>query len=164
MEKERPIMLLRLKRSNIGFHLIKIAALVAIVALAGVAVPAQRPHGAPMGTLRIGWTSPTSLDPAKYNDALDISIGVAVYDYLITLDQKSNLVPGLAKEWKASADNKEYTLTLQSGVKFHDGSDFSSADVKFTFERLQKKDISNVSELFGGIASIETPDKMTVKF
>src|SRR5207248_2608812 len=45
-----------------------------------------------------------------------------------------------------------------------DGSDFTSADVKFTFERLQKKESSNVSELFSGITSIDTPDKMTVKF
>src|SRR5438034_5623914 len=133
-------MLRRLKRANMT--LVKLIVLVAILAMVGVAVPARHAQAAPTGTLRVGWTSPTSLDPAKFNDAPDISIGVAVYDYLITLDTKSNLVPGLAKEWKASDDKKEFTLTLQSGVKFHDGSDFSSADVKFTFERLQKKDIS----------------------
>src|SRR5260221_11975440 len=152
-------MLHRLRRSRTSLVLI-----LALVALVLPSVSTQRVQAAPTGTLRVGWTSPSSLEPAKYNDAPDISIGVAVYDYLITLDQKSNLVPSLAKEWKASADNKEYTLTLQSGVKFHDGSAFSSADVKFTFERLQKKEVSNVAALFSGISKIEAVDPTTVKF
>src|SRR5262249_12327080 len=117
------------------------------------------------GTLRVGWTPPVSLDPALFNDAPDISIGVAVYDYLFTLDQKSNLNPGLAKSSQVSADGKTFTLTLQSGVKFHDGSDFGAADVKFTFERIMDKKLgSPAAGLFAGVASIDVVDPTTVKF
>jgi len=149
----------RLKRAGASLLLVAVAA-----ALALPLTPVRQAQAAPTGTLRVGWTSPTSLDPAKYNDAPDISIGVAIYDYLVTLDTKSQIHPSLAKEWKVSDDKKTYTLTLQSGVKFHDGSDFSSKDVKFTFERLQKKESSNVADLFGSIASIEAKDPTTVVF
>src|SRR5262245_44022991 len=102
-------------------------------------------------TLRVGWTAPTKLDPALFADAPDISIGVAVYDYLFTLDQKSNLVKSLATDYKISDDGKTYTISLQKGVKFHDGSDFTADDVKFTFERLQDPALkSGGASLFSG--------------
>ncbi len=148
----------RLKLSRLVLALV-----IAVVALG--AMPASRAHAAPTGTLRVGWTAPTNLDPALFADAPDISIGVAIYDKLITLDQKSSLVPALAKSWTVSADGKEYTLKLQSGVKFHDGSDFSSEDVKFTFERIVDPKLkSGAAGLFSGISKIEAVDPTTVKF
>ncbi|HVO41289.1 MAG TPA: ABC transporter substrate-binding protein, partial [Aggregatilineales bacterium] len=117
------------------------------------------------GTLRVGWTPPVSLDPALYNDAPDISLGVAVYDYLFTLDQKSNLVPGLATSSKVNSDGTVFTLALQSGVKFHDGSAFTADDVKFTFQRLMDPAIkSPAAGLFSGVDKIDVVDPLTIAF
>src|SRR5450432_2974612 len=109
----------------------------------------------PTGTLRVGWTSPTSSDPAKFADAPDESIGSAVYNRLMTLDPKSQLVPSLAKSWTVSPDGKVFTFTLQSGVKFHDGSPFTADDVKFTIQRLQDKaTASPAAALFTSLSAI----------
>lgn len=48
---------------------------------------------------------------------------------------KPELEPLLATEWKASPDNKVFTLKLRQGVKFHDGTPFTSAAVKASFDR-----------------------------
>jgi peptide/nickel transport system substrate-binding protein len=121
-----------------------------------------RAQAARAGTLRVGWTPPTSLDPARYNDAPDISIGKAVYDYLINVNQGYQLIPGLAKSWVISEDGLEYTFTLQEGVTFRDGSEFSAEDVKFTYERL--KTDSNASSLYEDVQSIDVVDPLTIKF
>ncbi len=48
---------------------------------------------------------------------------------------KPELEPLLATEWKASPDNKVFDLKLREGVKFHDGTPFTSAAVKASFDR-----------------------------
>ncbi len=73
----------------------------------------------------------------------------------------------LAKSWEMSKDGLTYTFKLHEGVKFHDGSDFSSEDVKASYERIVNPPEGVVSArkaLHTDIASIETPDKSTVIF
>ncbi|MGV0743052.1 ABC transporter substrate-binding protein [Mycolicibacterium sp. XJ870] len=48
---------------------------------------------------------------------------------------KAELEPLLATEWTASPDNKVYTFKLREGVKFHDGTPFTAAAVKASFDR-----------------------------
>jgi peptide/nickel transport system substrate-binding protein len=48
---------------------------------------------------------------------------------------KPELEPLLATEWTASPDNKVFTFTLRQGVTFHDGTPFTSAAVKASFDR-----------------------------
>ncbi len=73
----------------------------------------------------------------------------------------------LAESWSASADNLTYTFKLRSGVKFHDGSAFSSEDVKASYERIVNPPPGVVSARkasYDDIASIDTPDAQTVVF
>lgn len=46
--------------------------------------------------------------------------------------------PWLAEKWEISPDAKVFTFYLKKGVKWHDGTPFTSADVKFTFEMAKK--------------------------
>ncbi len=103
-----------------------------------------------------------SLDPSRaYCDTCQIYM-TAVYETLIGLDKDNKtLVPRLATEWTGNAEQTEFTFTLDPDAKFADGSPVTSADVKFSWERLAGLQDSS-SYLAGSIASIETPDAATV--
>jgi peptide/nickel transport system substrate-binding protein len=73
----------------------------------------------------------------------------------------------LAESWTVSKDGLAYTFKLRKGVKFHDGSTFSSEDIKATYERLRNPPAGVLSirqASYADIASIETPDPLTVVF
>ncbi len=70
-------------------------------------------------------------------------------------------IPWLAKSYAWSNGNKTLTLTLQSGVKWSDGKPFTSADVAFTFNLLQKFPAANTGSV-PTATSITTPDATTV--
>lgn len=82
-------------------------------------------------------------------------------------DDFSKIVGDLAESWAVSPDRLTYSFKLRPGVKFHDGSDLSSADVKATFERLRNPPPGITSARrgqFTGIESIETPSGSTIVF
>jgi peptide/nickel transport system substrate-binding protein len=59
-----------------------------------------------------------------------------MFNSLVKKDQNFDYVGELAKEITASEDGKTITFRLQDSVKFHNGKDFTSADVKYTFDQL----------------------------
>jgi peptide/nickel transport system substrate-binding protein len=72
-----------------------------------------------------------------------------------------------AQSWEVSGDKLAYTIRLKPGIRFHDGSPLSSADVKATYERIRNPPEGIVSvrkARFEDIDSIETPDPLTVVF
>src|SRR5215470_4278434 len=71
--------------------------------------------------------------------------------------------PELAESWQISPDGLTWTFKLRQGVKFHDGQEFTSADVKFTFDRLLEKSQSGKSD-FNAVDKVEPVGKHTVKF
>ena len=73
----------------------------------------------------------------------------------------------VATSWEVSPDRLSYVFKLKPGVKFHDGSALTSADVKATYERIRNPPEGVVSvrkARLEEIASIETPDPLTVTF
>jgi ABC-type transport system substrate-binding protein len=67
-----------------------------------------------------------------------------LYNRLYTYDKDLKLFPDLATEMpKISDDKLAYTIPLRQGVKFHDGSEMTADDVKFTFERMLDPDFAN---------------------
>lgn len=59
-----------------------------------------------------------------------------LYNRLYTFDLKGELFPDLAEALpEISADGLIYTIKLRNGVTFHDGSDMTAEDVKFSFDR-----------------------------
>lgn len=108
---------------------------------------------------------PVGFDPHKTPAASSIRIYSLIYDRLVQMDKDMKIVPALAKEWKFSDDAKTLTFTLNKGVKFHNGREMTSEDVKYSFERILNPDTgSTVKSYFAGIEKIETPDPYTVVF
>ncbi len=77
------------------------------------------------------------LDPASPDSFIFIS--EQIFNTLVKLDKNLNIVPSLAEYWEISQDGKRYTFHLRKNVKFHNGSELSSEDVKFSLERLLDK-------------------------
>lgn len=80
-------------------------------------------------------------------------------------DQK--IVGDLAESWEMSKDGLTFTFKLRRGVKWHDGSDFSSKDIKATYDRIVNPPPGIVSyrkAVHSDIQEITTPDEHTVVF
>ena len=91
------------------------------------------------------------------------------YSFLVRHDPANypKIIGDLATGWSWSADSKALTVTLHDGVKFHDGSGLTSADVKASFERIKTPPAGVNSprrDHFRGMTGIETPDAKTVVF
>ena len=86
-----------------------------------------------------------------------------IHDGLVTADKDLNIIPELAESYEVSSDGLTYTFNLRKGVKFHDGSDLTSADVKYSFETLMDPDTGAVNKpVINSVGSIDTPDDYTV--
>jgi len=98
---------------------------------------------------------PPKLDPHLSTAAVDRLVMNNIYDKLVDLDEKLNIVPELATEWQVSPDGTVYTFKLRQGVKFHDGTEFNAEVVKFNFDRMldpslnspRRNEISMVKEV-----------------
>jgi peptide/nickel transport system substrate-binding protein len=92
-----------------------------------------------------------------------------MFSYLVKYDssQGGKIVGDLAKSWEVAGDGLTYTFKLHEGVKFHDGSPLTSADVKASFDRIANPPTGVVSlrkSAFSVVKSIEAPDPTTVVF
>lgn len=88
-----------------------------------------------------------------------------IFDFLVhAKGETGEYVPSLAKSWDVSADRLTWTIKLRDGVKWHDGTDFTSADVAYTIQRYTDKDSLGFSANFfrNALAGVETPDPLTV--
>jgi peptide/nickel transport system substrate-binding protein len=80
-----------------------------------------------------------TLDPHITNRAATRKILIQFLDTLTIISPKdSSVLPGLAESWDVARDGKSYTFRLRKNVKFHDGTPFDAAAVKFTFDRIQE--------------------------
>lgn len=108
-----------------------------------------------------------SMDPADMTSGDDAYHIFAVYNRLVDVDDSFTVTPELATEWSVSDDGLTWTFKLREGVKFHDGADFSSADVVYTFQRLLDKTTGSGAPAvleFLDPAGIIAVDPLTVSF
>jgi len=85
----------------------------------------------------------------------------ALYNTLLHYDEKLEPQPELAEKWEFSPDGKTMTLKLRQGVRFHSGREFTSADVKSTWEFVSTDISATMRAMYRMIKQVETPDKYT---
>ena len=89
-------------------------------------------------------------DPLYSNWSDVARICVVAYDALVKYDPTiKQIVPWVASEWEVSPDMLSYTFKINEGIKFHDGSDLTASDVKYTFERIIALNDGVASSLIG---------------
>lgn len=110
-----------------------------------------------------------ALEPKSFNVNYDTFGGASyinlnVYSKLVGFDHIHNdIYPDLAESWDISDDLTTYTFHLRTGVNWHDGKPFSSADVKWTLEDIiAQGNTAHTFQLLKDIESVETPDEKTV--
>jgi peptide/nickel transport system substrate-binding protein len=90
-----------------------------------------------------------------------------IYNGLLTFDMYDNekIVGDLAERWEIAEDGKQITFALRKGVKFHDGSDFTCADAKYSLEKLTdpKRATPGFVTIMGNVfAGATCPDDFTL--
>jgi peptide/nickel transport system substrate-binding protein len=107
-------------------------------------------------------TDPVSLDPHTETTAPGAWVYYNILEPLIYLDEKMTIQPKLATSYEVMNPTK-VRFKLRPGVKFHDGTPFNAAAVKFTFERaFNSKPQARWASLAGPIAGVEVVDDLTV--
>lgn len=116
------------------------------------------------GTIVVGIAQdPQSFNPNAKSDDILFDIGQNIFSRLIKLNNNQELVPDLAESYNISDDGKEITFNLRKGVKWHDGVDFTSKDVKWTFDQIINEN-GQIKSNLSSVESIEAPDEYTIVF
>jgi len=77
-------------------------------------------------------------DPDVFYASQGLLLTTNLYEGLVTYaggSDKPTIIPSLAEKWTVSADKKSYTFTLRKNAFFHDGTPFTSAAIKPSFDR-----------------------------
>jgi peptide/nickel transport system substrate-binding protein len=118
------------------------------------------------GTLTIGTTDKvTTLDPAGSYDNGSFAVMNQVFPFLMNTPLGSpDVEPDIAESAEFTSPT-EYTVTLKPDLKWANGNDLTSSDVKFTFDRqLAIADENGPSSLLYNLESTDAPDDTTVVF
>ncbi|MCK4775093.1 MAG: hypothetical protein KAT30_09915, partial [Candidatus Krumholzibacteria bacterium] len=89
-----------------------------------------------------------------------------LYDRLLDYDKDLEIIPVLAKDYDIGRDHLKITVTLRDSVFWHDGEPVTSADVKFTVDKILDPAVPAVNKRawFEKLDRVETPDEKTVVF
>src|SRR5436309_2989025 len=143
-----------------------IGSLVAPAPVAGQATQTPRRGGILLAA--IGADAP-SLDPHQEVTFATIELVAPLYSTLLQIDPYNypKVIGDLATEWKVAPDGLMYTFKIHQGVKFHDGSPLTAADVKASYDKIifPPPGIRSVRKMhYTAVQSIEAPDASTVVF
>ncbi|WP_283137986.1 ABC transporter substrate-binding protein [Rhizohabitans arisaemae] len=142
---------------------IAVAALVALTGCTQVTPPGER-KAAAVSAVFSNIAEAKTLDPHLAFSSEAALFARQAYEGLLEYEPGGTKVrPALAVKWEGSADATTYTLTLRTGVKFHDGSALDSGVVKASVDRLLGIN-QGPATLFVGVDAVETPAPDTVVF
>jgi ABC-type transport system substrate-binding protein len=125
-----------------------------------VTAPAEAPS-----TITVGFGAKIlTLDPDLALGTHDLAALHLIGGYLYELRAGGKVVPSLAEDASTSSDGLTWTFKLRSGLKFSDGTDLTSADVKATIERSLSDKSNGYIGLVNPIKSVDAPDPQTAVF
>lgn len=105
-----------------------------------------------------------TMDPARHSAFPTANVMFAIYDGLVTMDEKGEFKPALALSW-SNPDPTTWRFVLRQGVKFHNGQDFDANAVKFTFDRALNPEFrAPYRSRIAAIRSVQVVDRHTVDF
>lgn len=116
--------------------------------------------------LTMGYSSePLSMDPQFTRANPNQIIAGQIYNRLTDPGRQGETTPSLAESWE-NTDPLTWIVHLRKGVKWHDGSDFTAADVVYSLERAPNVPNSPASfaDSVSEIATMEVMDDYTIKF
>lgn len=123
------------------------------------------------GTLSYGeYGRAATLDPITSNDMISLRVSELIFNGLVGINEKQEIVPELAERWEASADSRTYTFYLRKDVKWHakEGEEpkpFTADDVIFTYNvMMHPQTITPLKARYEFIASATKLDDYTVQF
>jgi peptide/nickel transport system substrate-binding protein len=150
----------------------RLASLLAVAAGALLAFPLQAQTPRSGGEL----VFPVPSEPPSYDGHREETFGLIhpiapFYNTLLRVDPTdpggTKPAPSIAESWTVSQDGKTYTFKIRQGVKFHDGSDLTSKDVKATYDKIVFPPAgvgSSRKGAYSAVEAIEAPNPTTVVF
>jgi peptide/nickel transport system substrate-binding protein len=152
------------------FTVLAFAVVIAALGVTALVVvqAAETPRRGGVLLAAIGADAP-SLDAHQESTFATIELVAPLYSLLLQIDPLSypKIIGDLATEWKIAPDGLTYTFRIRQGVKFHDGSPLTAADVKASYDKIvfPPPGVRSVRRnAYTAISSIETPDPSTVVF
>jgi peptide/nickel transport system substrate-binding protein len=146
------------------------ARVVAVLCLVPASAAAQQPRYG--GELIF----PVPSEPPSYDGHREETFGLIHpiaphYNTLLRVDptDPSGTKPAgdLAESWTIAKDGLTYTFKLRKGVKFHDGSELTSKDVKASYDKIifPPPGVGSTRKgQYRGVEVVEAPDPLTVRF
>jgi peptide/nickel transport system substrate-binding protein len=160
----------RIRRHRTLFTVIALAVLISslVVAAPAAVQAAETPRRGGVLLAAIGADAP-SLDIHQESTFAALQPVAPLYSTLLQIDPYNypNVIGDAASEWKISPDGLTYTFKIRPGIRFHDGSPLTAADVKATYDKIisPPEGVRSIRKpYYEAIASIETPDPSTVVF
>lgn len=138
------------------------------LAVGQISVAANANPGEPVygGTLRVALPEETpGLDPTTDSSAvIDRVLYNNVYQGLVRVNRDGEVTPALAKAWEIIEDGTLYRFYLREGVRFHNGKEFSAADVLFTLNRARGDEVTVANpKYFAPIEEVRSTSSLTVE-
>ena len=140
-------------------RLLLATAAVSALALAGCAP--QAGDGGDSELIAAIGGEPDQFDPQSTSSYFSFQVLENVFDTLVEPGDDLTMQPALAESWEVSDDQLTWTFTLRDGVTFHDGSEFSSEDVLYSYNRIVDEGLANAWR-FSAITDMSAPDASTV--
>ena len=143
----------------------KIENLLFICTIIGMLLICLSVAGAADRPIRIASGWPAFIDPAVGSDLTSCKLLVNLYDALVFTDKETGLpVPSIAKSWEVTDKGDQWTFYLNEGIEFHDGTELTAEDVKFSLDRLNTIGEGFAFLFVDRVDSVEVVDKYTVRF
>ena len=151
----------------------RVPVLLALIVVAVLAIPAGAQDKPRSGGELI---FPVPSEPPSYDGHREETFGLIhpiapFYNTLLRVDPNdptgTKPVASLGEKWTISKDGLTYTFSLHKGVKFHDGSEMTSKDVKASYDKIITPPAGVKSlrkEMYDSVRAVEAPDPHTVIF